>query len=121
MNNRTVYSAYTETRASRVRENREFYLRRMRDRLAAKTDEEYSRRVRDHFDALRPTLFEDGVPAEFGEVVLERVQPRDAWHRIEEKRCVLCGRHLTSEQALRYSVGPECFERVFHGLSEVRS
>ena len=116
-----IYSAYTNDRASRIREGKQHYLQRMRERLAAKTDDEFASYVRRHFDGLKPTLFEDGIPAEFVEVVLDRVAPRDAWHRIEEKRCVFCGRHLTSEQAIRYSVGPECFERVFHGLSEAHS
>lgn len=121
MSERTVYTAYTQTKAQRIEQGKREALARMKRRLADADDDTHRERVREHFARLSPNLFEDGVPGDFAEVVLDRVHPRDAWHRIVDNRCVLCGRHLTTEQAVRYSVGPECFERVFHGLGEVAS
>lgn len=76
-------------------------------------------RVRDHFAKIKPDLFLPGYPPNVADLVLERVSGETAWYRIISHHCVVCGRKLTTDQAVRLSMGPECYERFIARAEEV--
>lgn len=88
-------------------------------RWKVEREERDQKRVRDHFAKIKPGLFEKGYPDNIADLVLDRVSGEIAWYRIISHHCVLCGRKLTTEQAVRLSMGPECFERFVGGPDDV--
>lgn len=78
--------------------------------MSKRIRERDAQRLRDHFATIKPDLFQPGLPDDFAEYVISRVQPDLAWSRVRSGRCVLCGNRLLTPQSRRLSLGPECFD-----------
>jgi len=100
MNNRRHWTDDTVARWKREREERD------------------RQRVRDHYAKLLATtgpLFQRALPDDAADRVLARVSGELAHYRIISHHCVLCGRKLTTDEGVRLTMGPECFERFAEG------